>query len=141
MWFSPSRRPRWATQYNYAKGLAEFVVGMSDFWGWFRHLPWDGLAPTVNTRTLTVRSITQHPAPEPACLDVLHLASVDMDLWLPPPEGTKYLRRPEPLHHAGGGRLPHGDACRLILVAQWLDARPLKGRCRRHKVFAQKWPM
>ena len=59
--FAPATKK--ATHNNYTKGFAEFVVGVSDFWDRFRHLPWDGLAPTVNTRTLTARSITQHPAP------------------------------------------------------------------------------
>ena len=60
MLFSPSRRPRRATQNDHPGDLPELDVGMSGFWGRFRHLPWDGLAPTVNMGILTVRSITQH---------------------------------------------------------------------------------
>ena len=60
MLFSPLRRPQRATHNDYYRGIAESDVEMSDFCGCFRHHPWDGLAPIVNTGTLMVRSITQH---------------------------------------------------------------------------------
>ena len=91
MLFSPSRRPRRATQNDHPGDLPELDVGMSGFWGRFRHLPWDGLAPTVNMGILTVRSITQHrTSPHALMLRIWPVsqreyAKTSVHLWHIPP--------------------------------------------------------
>ena len=89
MLFSPSRQPQRATHTNHPGGFPEFDVGMSHFWNRFRHHPWDGLAPIVNTGTLMVRSITQHRTSPHAVMfciwpvSQIPLARLCISLYLP----------------------------------------------------------